>query len=410
MAYTHQDSTSNEIDPTSLPPPPLPSDTNIISRFVDTSPWSLVFHILECLPPSPVAGQTKLILLAHGFPDVSYSWRKVLPLLAQQGYHAVAYDLRGFGRTFSRQPLTEKSFRPASLVTDALALIHALGYDSVSAIVGHDFGTVTATMCSLARPDIFKALVMMSHPVKGPFKLPFSTSISYGQSPKAPTKGGEDVHEGLGKLQPPRKHYQHYYCTPNANDEMTYPQGEDLKTFMRGYFHLKSADWALNAPHRLGEISATQFAKMPHYYIMPADKTMREAVADDMTDKENDAVRKMASRWLNDEELGFYCDEWARTTFRGGLNWYGLTVKPDLLADAQIWAGKKISIPTVFVSGTRDWGSFQDPGALEALENEEFVERGKYRGTVLVDGAGHWINQEQPEACAKEILKIAAEG
>lgn len=404
MAYTHQDSGSNEIDPTTLPPAPTAPDAKIISRFVDTSPWGLVFHILECLPELPQIGEPKLILLAHGFPDIAYSWRKVLPLLAQAGYHAVAYDLRGFGRTFSRQPLTEKSFRVASLVSDALALVSALGYDSVAAIVGHDFGAVTATMCSLARPDVFKALTLMSHPVKGPFTLPFATSVSQGNVLERTEKVSEDVHTKLASLVPPRKHYQRYYCTPNANDEMSNPSGAELKTFLRGYFHLKSGDWDGNTPRRLSQASAPQLAQMPYYYIMPAEMTMREAVAYDMAKVEG--AEKVAEHWLNNEELGFYAEEWARTTFQGGLNWYGLTVKPDLLADAQIWTGRKISIPTIFMSGTRDWGSFQDPGALDALENEQFVEKGYYRGTIFVEGAGHWVNQEQPLACAREILKL----
>jgi pimeloyl-ACP methyl ester carboxylesterase len=263
-------------------------------------------------------------------------------------------------------------------------------------------------MCSLARPDIFKSLVLMSHPVKGPFTLPFGTSPSSGQPSKnTEEKPSGGVHEELAKLQPPRKHYQRYYCTSNANGEMTYPGGAALRTFLRGYFHLKSADWDGNTPHRLDEGSATQLARMPHYYIMPADKTMREAVADEMTQKEIALAQKVAGRWLSDEELGFYAEEWSRTTFLGGLNWYCLTVKPDLLADAQIWSGRKISVPTVFVAGTRDWGSFQDPGALEALEDGRFVEDGKYLGTVLVDGAGHWVNQEQPATCAREILRMA---
>jgi hypothetical protein len=198
-------------------------------------------------------------------------------------------------------------------------------------------------------------------------------------------KATDDIHEGLARLQPARKHYQRYYCAPTANAEMTYPQGPELKTFLRGYFHLKSADWEGNTPYRLSAASAVQFAKMPQYYIMPADKTMRETVADMMTEKEVAVVQQVAARWLDDDELGFYADEWSRTTFRGGLNWYGLTMRPDVLADAYIWTGRKISVSTAFVSGRQDWGAFQDPRALEALETGRFVEHGKYRGTVMVE-------------------------
>merc|ERR1711939_388122 len=179
MAYTHQDSPPDAPDPTTLPPLSLPP--GVTSRFIDTTPHSLVFHILESLP-SNLSPNSKppLILLCHGFPEIAYSWRKILPLLSAQGYHAVAFDQRGFGRTHSRRPLTSTSFGPVTLIRDAVPLVHALGYDTVKCIVGHDFGAVTATFCSLARPDLFRRLVLMSHPTKGPPSLPFNISPSYG--------------------------------------------------------------------------------------------------------------------------------------------------------------------------------------------------------------------------------------
>lgn len=370
-----------------------------------------MFHILECLPVAPIQGQTKLLLLVHGFPDVAYSWRKVLPQLAAQGYHAVAYDLRGSGRTFSRQPVTAQSFRPINLVRDALALVNALGYSSVSCIAGHDFGAVTATLCALARPDIFKSVVLMSHPVKGPPELPFGVDPSYGGNFSSPSsqKKPEDVHKTLAQLEIPRKHYMRYYCGSASNEEMTNPTGKPLRDFLRGYFHLKSADWSGNSPQRLHSYTATELAKMPGYYIMPLHLNMRQTVAEDMKSEDLATVIGQANRWLNEEELSYYVGEWARTSFLGGLNWYRLTSEPDLVADFCVWLRLKITIPILFMSGSQDWGSFQDPGALENLENEIFVQKGNYRGTVIVDGAGHWINQEQPSACTDEIVRLARE-
>src|ERR1700744_1330699 len=179
--FTHQDSPARALDPTSsssLSPLPLPA--GIESRYVDCSPSSLVFHILESLPANlPPAGPVpKLVLCVHGFPELAYSWRKILPLLSAQGYHAVAFDQRGYGRTFSRKPLEASSFRPLSLIKDTVNLVNALGYTSVSCLVGHDFGAVTASLCALARPDMFKSVVMMSHPTKGAPQSP-ATSPSY---------------------------------------------------------------------------------------------------------------------------------------------------------------------------------------------------------------------------------------
>lgn len=409
MAYTHQDSLSNSTDPTTLPPLQLPS--GVTSRFVDTTPQGLVFHILESLPSDlpPSGPKPKLILLVHGFPEIAYSWRKILPLLSSQGYHAVAFDQRGYGRTFSRTPLEATSFRPLNLIKDTVTLVHALGYDSVTTIVGHDFGAVTAGLSALARPDFFQSLVMMSHPTKGPAGgMPFATSPSYGQAssrPPPPT----DIQEALSELPRPRKHYKYYYCTGPSNDEMTNPTGPPLHTFLRGYFHLKSADWDGNEPHALTGWTASELAKMPRYYIMDEADSMREAVARDMAEEDAQLVSDRGSRWLPDAELAVYVDEWSRTSFQGGLNWYRIQTQPGIASDGLAWAGARISVPTVFAAGTRDWGTYQEPGAVEAMEGAKSVADGFYRGTELIDGAGHWVNQEQPEKCVDLILKLARE-
>ncbi|KAK5192833.1 hypothetical protein LTR47_010376 [Exophiala xenobiotica] len=409
MAYTHQDSPSDSPDPTTLPPLPLPP--GVTSRFIDTNPHSLVFHILESLPSTSDLSPTPntkppLILLCHGFPEIAYSWRKILPLLSAQGYHAVAFDQRGFGRTHSRHPLTSTSFSPITLIRDAVTLVHALGYDKVTCIVGHDFGAVTATFCSLARPDMFRRLVLMSHPTKGPPSLPFNISPSYG-APSPPPPARPDMQKALGELPDrPRKHYKWYYCTAPSNEEMTYPTGQPLHEFLRGYFHLKSGDWDGNNPHALTGWTASELAKMPRYYIMDKDDDMRRAIARDMADEDPNVVAERSRRWLPDDELAVYAGEYGRTSFQGGLNWYRIQTQPDIAGEMEVWSGAKISVPTVFVAGKRDWGTFQEPGAVEATEQAKSVKSGMYKGTVLVDGAGHWVNQERPERCVQEVLRL----
>jgi pimeloyl-ACP methyl ester carboxylesterase len=150
---------------------------------------------------------------------------------------------------------------------------------------------------------------------------------------------------------------------------------------------------------------------MPRYYIMDRDADMRENVRRDMSQLDPAEVSRLASRWLPDEELAVYVEEWGRTEFRGGLNWYGLQTSPEIAGDVAVWAdGGKVRVPTVFVAGTSDWGTYQEPGAVECMESGKSVDKGMYRGTVLVDGAGHWVNQEQPEECVKYILQLAQEG
>jgi pimeloyl-ACP methyl ester carboxylesterase len=138
---------------TSLPEIPLPA--GIRSRFVDGIN-GLTMHVLE-------AGyETKgrpCVLLLHGFPELAYSWRKVMPALAAAGYHVIAPDQRGYGRTTGSDASYDGDlhpFRLMNLVRDALGLVFAFGYRSVDAIVGHDFGAIVAPWCALSRPDVFR--------------------------------------------------------------------------------------------------------------------------------------------------------------------------------------------------------------------------------------------------------------
>lgn len=141
--------------PSPLPPLPLPA--GITSSYVSTP--SLTYHILEAgFSPSP---RKPLLLLLHGFPELAYSWRKTMLPLAAAGYYVVAYDQRGYGRTtgWDARPFPDvalDSFRFTTVVADAVRLVYALGYTEVKCIVGHDFGSLAASLCALIRPDVFK--------------------------------------------------------------------------------------------------------------------------------------------------------------------------------------------------------------------------------------------------------------
>lgn len=174
------------------------------------------------------------------------------------------------------------------------------------------------------------------------------------------------------------------------------------------YFHLKSNDYTLNTPHPLQSWTAPELAKMPHYYIMEANKTMRENISDSMSHEPASILENLSrTPWLPDADLQVYSDEWSRTTFRGGLNWYKVFTDPASQAELAYLMGTKLSVPTTFVSGKTDWGNFQEPGAVEAMEQGRSVKEGMYMGSVYIDGAGHWVNQEKPVECVREILKMA---
>jgi pimeloyl-ACP methyl ester carboxylesterase len=158
---------------TSLPDIPLP--IGIRSRFVDDIN-GLRMHVLEA--GYETRGRP-CVLLLHGFPELSFSWRKVMPGLAEAGYHVIAPDQRGYGRTTGWDANYDgdlNSFRLLNLVRDALGLVSAFGYRSVDAVVGHDFGSSVAAWCALVRPDVFRSAALMSAPFAGPPPLPFDTS------------------------------------------------------------------------------------------------------------------------------------------------------------------------------------------------------------------------------------------
>jgi pimeloyl-ACP methyl ester carboxylesterase len=244
---------------TVLPAIPLPP--GIRSRFVENIN-GLRMHVLEA--GFETEGRP-CILLLHGFPELAYSWRKVMPHLAAAGYHVIAPDQRGYGRTTGWDGDYDgdlASFRLLNLVRDALGLVSAFGYRSVDAVVGHDFGSSVAAWCALVRPDVFRSVALMSAPFAGPPQLAFDTADA---PPRA--KPDDPVHRDLAGLPRPRKHYQWYYSTREANANM-HRARQGVHDFLRAYYHHKSADWKDNQPYPLQSWSAGELAKLPTYYVM----------------------------------------------------------------------------------------------------------------------------------------------
>jgi pimeloyl-ACP methyl ester carboxylesterase len=334
------------------------------------------------------------LLLLHGFPELAFSWRKVMPELAAAGYHVIAPDQRGYGRTTGWDAGYDGDlapFRLLNLVRDALGLVAAFGYTHVEAVVGHDFGSPVAAWCALLRPDVFKSVVLMSAPFGGPPPLPFNTANS---PPSA--KQEDPVHRELAALPRPRKHYQWYYSTRSANADMHHaPQG--VHDFLRAYYHHKSADWKANKPYPLKGWSAEELAKLPTYYVMDLDKTMPQTVAAEMPSAETIA----ANTWLPERELSFYSAEYARTGFQGGLQWYRCGTTGAFIGELQVFSGRTIDVPSAFIAGKQDWGTDQLPGVFEAMQTSACT---RILGAHLIDGAGHWVQQEQPKEVSRLLL------
>jgi pimeloyl-ACP methyl ester carboxylesterase len=337
------------------------------------------------------------ILLLHGFPEIAYSWRRIMPPLAAAGFHVVAPDLRGYGRTSgwsADYDADQQPFAILNAVRDALALVFALGHPSVAAVVGHDFGAGVAAWCALVRPEIFRSVALMSAPFAGPPALPFDTADQ--PPPGISSAPPPDIDLALAGLARPRKHYQWYYSTRSANADMWHcPQG--VHAFLRGYFHYKSADWRGNDPHPLPAWSAEALAEMPTYYIMDRDRNMAETVEPVMPS----AAEIAACRWLPDRELAVYGTEYQRNGFQGGLNWYRSRTSGRADAELRLFAGRTIDVPSLFIAGKSDWGTYQRPGNFERMQSTACS---RMLGVHLVDGAGHWVQQEQPERVGELLL------
>jgi len=336
------------------------------------------------------------VLLLHGFPELAYSWRKVMPALAAEGYHVVAPDQRGYGRTTGWDTAFDGdlgSFRMLNLVRDLLGLVSALGCRSVKAVVGHDFGSPVAAWCALVRPDVFHSVVLMSAPFAGPPALPFDTACR--ARARAPTAS---LHDGLAALARPRKHYQWYYSTREANQDMwNCPQG--VHDFLRAYYHLKSADHKLNSPVPLKSWTATELAKLPTYYVMDLDLGMADTVAPEMPT----AAEVAACRWLTDEELRVYSTEYRRNGFQGGLQWYRCMTGEKFISDLQLFSGCAIAVPSMFIAGRSDWGVYQKPGDFEKMRTTACT---NMLDCHLLEAAGHWVQQEQPEAVTRLLVQF----
>ena len=327
------------------------------------------------------------LLLLHGFPELAYSWRKVMGPLAAAGYHVIAPDQRGYGRTSgwdSEYDGELESYQIPNLVADIEALAATLDRRSFVGVVGHDYGSSVAAYCALMRPDLFQTVTLMSAPFSGP--------------PKTADLPKTKIHDDLAALPRPRKHYHAYYSTRPANNDMQFcPQG--VHNFLRAYYHHKSADLPCNKPFPLASWTAGELAKMPTYYIMDRDCTMAETVAPHMPSPDE----ILQCGWLTDVELEIYAREYRRTGFQGGLQWYRCATSGAQNAALSAYERGRIEIPACFIAGASDWGVNQRPGAFDAMQDNACA---NMVACHLIDGAGHWVQQEQPEMVTKLLLEF----
>ncbi len=294
-------------------------------------------------------GEGPLVLLLHGFPELWYSWRHQLPALADAGYHAVAPDVRGYGRTDAPEAI--ESYTMLNHTADAVGVLDALG-EKTAVVFGHDWGAPMAWSCALLSPDRFPAVAALS--------VPFMP-----RSPMPPI-------QLLKQMFPNNFFYMLYFQQPGpAEAELE----ADVRKFMRLMLYGASGD-------------APQGALLSQ---KPKDAKLLEGMPEP----------KQLPSWLTEADLDYYTHEFERTGFRGGLNRYR-NMDRDWEQLPQL-AGAKVQQPALFIAGDRDLVlSFTGVDVMKANVPN-------LRDVMMLSGCGHWTQQERPAEVNAALIQFLRE-
>ncbi|WP_342375272.1 alpha/beta hydrolase [Myxococcus stipitatus] len=309
----------------------------ITHRVIETN--GIQLHVAE-------AGVGPLVLLLHGWPESWYSWRHQIPALAAAGFHVVAPDVRGYGR--STAPKEVEAYRMTELLADFVGLLDALG-ERTAVVVGHDWGAAMAWTCAALHPERFRAVVGMSVP-------------HLGRSPMPPMELFRNIFKD-------RWFYMLYFQEPGvAEAELE----ADIPRTMR-----------------------TLLAGTPGFDVTAEAVRSRKPGDGFFTGVE--PPEKLPS-WLTEEDLAFFSKEFARSGFRGGLNRYRNMDRD--WADLPELATVKIEQPALFLVGE------QDPGRAFAPVEHMKPLVPHLREMRILPGAGHWIQQERPDEVNAALLSF----
>ncbi|MBV8835403.1 MAG: alpha/beta hydrolase [Alphaproteobacteria bacterium] len=296
------------------------------------------------------AGNGPLVLMCHGWPELWYSWRHQLRALAEAGFHAVAPDMRGFGATSA--PADVAAYTILHNAGDVIALTGALGARR-ALIVGHDWGAPVAWHAALFRPDLFPAVVCMSVPHR-----------RRGAAPPL------DVLRRAGKA-------DFYYL----------------------YFQEQAAE--------------DEFARDPRYTIarmlyIGAGETPRDHKMSLYVDRQKGFLGAPQADlplppWLSEADIEVFAQAYGRAGFRGGLNWYRNIDRNWALTAP--WHDAKIMQPALFIAGTNDAVITGSIGERALDEMGDVVPN--LQGKLLLDGAGHWIQQERAPQVNAALIEFA---
>ena len=308
---------------------------------------------LNCAVQRPAAGSGELVILVHGFPESWYSWRHQLGPLAAAGFTACAIDVRGYGQ--SDKPQAVEAYAMEHIVGDLVGLATALQPDAPAILVGHDWGAPIVWNSALTHPDRFRAVAGLSVPFAGVPHRPFTETFREHFTAKG------------------RFFYQEYFQQPGVAEAEA---EADPRRFIETMMYSISGDVPEGA-----------------YWDKAAGATFLEGLPE-----------PAAVPWLSAADLDFYEREFKASGFRGPLNRYRNHERD--YAWLQGWKDKRIEQPSLFIGGSRDpattlFGAVSDPVAMM----RQFAPR--VEGHIL-DGCGHWTQQEQPAAVNRLLLEWLA--
>ena len=306
--------------------------TEITHRLVPSAAGRV--HLVE-------QGAGPLVLLVHGFPESWYSWRHQLPVLAAAGYRAVAIDVRGYGR--SSRPAATKAYRMLDLVEDNVAVVRALGEES-AVVVGHDWGANIAANSALVRPDVFRAVGLLS--------VPYTP------------RGGPRPTDLFARMGGDEEFYVSYFQEPGRAEAEIEP---DVRGWLAGFYAALSAG-TMPAPG----------APDPHF--VGKGGTLRDRFP-----------KGGLPGWLSEHDLDVYAGEFERTGLTGALNRYRSMDRD--WEDLAGFDGAPIGLPSLFIGGGLDASTTWLADAIEAYP----VTLPGLVSSHLLDGCGHWIQQERPD-------------
>lgn len=299
-----------------------------------------------------VEGEGPLVLMVHGFPESWYSWRHQLGPVAAAGFAACAIDVRGYGASDKPQPV--EAYAMERMIGDLVGVAAALSPGAPAILVGHDWGAPIVWNSALVRPDVFRAVVALSIPYQGVSPIPYDELFTAAFTAKN------------------RFFYQAYFQAEGvAEAELE----ADVRGFLRRFYYMISGD----APEG----------------SWPVHKTADSTLLADMIDPD------VFPAWLSDADLDYYVAEFERSGLRGPLNRYRNHRRDwDFL---QAYKDRRIEQPALFIGGARDL-AFNMMGSRDPIEAmRRHVP--DLRGAYMLEGCGHWTQQERPAEVNIRLLE-----